>query len=163
MNKLRLYEVNQKYLSYLHAIDNRVSLEHKQANKRKFIGIVLEINDIKYFAPLSSPKEKHKRLKENIDIYKIKNGELGVVNFNNMIPVNDRLFTMVDLSKIKQVSYRYLMLEQLRIFNNDYEKITKKAKKIYSLRYKSYFNTSIKDRCCDWAKLEIALRNYEVK
>ena len=66
-----------------------------------------------------------------------------------MIPVNDRLFTMVDLSKIKQVSYRYLMLEQLRIFNNDYEKITKKAKKIYSLRYKPYFNTSIKDRCCD--------------
>ena len=31
-------------MSYLHAIDNRVSLEHKQANKRKFIGIVLEIN-----------------------------------------------------------------------------------------------------------------------
>ena len=68
-------------------------------------------------------------MKENIDIYKIKNGELGVINFNNMIPVNDRLFTMVDLSKIKQVSYRYLMLEQLRIFNDDYEKITKKAKK----------------------------------
>ena len=66
-----------------------------------------------------------------------------------MIPVNDRLFTMVDLSKIKQVSYRYLMLEQLRIFNDDYEKITKKAKKIYSLRYKSYFNISIKNRCCD--------------
>ncbi|WP_455631108.1 type III toxin-antitoxin system ToxN/AbiQ family toxin [Megamonas sp.] len=59
-------------------------------------------------------------MKENIDIYKIKNGELGVINFNNMIPVNDRLFTMVDLSKIKQVSYRYLMLEQLRIFNDDY-------------------------------------------
>ena len=149
MNKLRLYEINQDYLNYLHSIDNKVSLEHKQANKRKFVGIVLEINDIKYFAPLSSPKEKHKRLKENIDIYKIKNGELGVINFNNMIPVNDRLFTMVDLSKIKQVSYRYLMLEQLRIFNDDYEKITKKAKKIYSLRYKSYFNISIKNRCCD--------------
>jgi len=29
--------------------------------KRPFIGIILKINDINYFAPLSSPKEKHKK------------------------------------------------------------------------------------------------------
>lgn len=161
MNKLKLYEINPQYLNYLHSIDNKVSLEHEHANKRKFIGIVLEINNIKYFAPLSSPKEKHKLLKDNIDIYKIKNGELGIINFNNMIPVDEALAAMVDLSKIKQIKYKYLMLEQLRIFNRDYAKILKKAKKIYSLRYKKYFNQNIKNRCCDWLKLEQALSKYK--
>lgn len=54
----------------------------------------------KYFAPLSSPKPKHKRMKNMIDFFKIKDGELGAVNFNNMIPVTDKNYTLVDLNKI---------------------------------------------------------------
>lgn len=53
MNKLKLYEINPQYLNYLHSIDNKVSLEHEHANKRKFIGIVLEINN-NYFCPYIS-------------------------------------------------------------------------------------------------------------
>ena len=52
-----------------------------------------------YFAPLSSPKPKHKNMKNTLDFFKIKNGELGAVNFNNMIPVNKNNYSLVDLNK----------------------------------------------------------------
>ena len=55
----------------------RKILEHLQT-------YLFKIEDCEYFAPLSSPKPKHKKMKNTIDFLKIKNGELGAVNFNNM-------------------------------------------------------------------------------
>ncbi|MCR5388003.1 MAG: type III toxin-antitoxin system ToxN/AbiQ family toxin, partial [Lachnospiraceae bacterium] len=45
---------------------------------RKYIGIVLEINSFKYFAPLSSFKSKHKKMDEGVDFIKIK--DYAVIN-----------------------------------------------------------------------------------
>ena len=56
-------------------------------NRRPFVGIILKINGINYFAPLSSPKEKHLNMKNNIDFIKINKGRDGVINLNNMIPI----------------------------------------------------------------------------
>lgn len=38
-------------------------------------------------------------MKNTIDFFKIKGGELGAVNFDNMIPVADNNYTLVDLNK----------------------------------------------------------------
>lgn len=38
-------------------------------------------------------------MKNTIDFFKIKDGELGAVNFNNMIPVNENNYSLVDLNK----------------------------------------------------------------
>ncbi len=40
---------------------------------------------MKYFAPLSSYKDKHKKMLETVDFIKIK--DYAVINLNNMIPV----------------------------------------------------------------------------
>ena len=45
---------------------------------------------MKYFAPLSSFKPKHKRLSETIDFIKI--GDMAVINLNNMIPVPEGIY-----------------------------------------------------------------------
>ena len=54
-----------------------------------------------------------------IDFFKIKDGELGAVNFNNMIPVTDKNYTLVDLNKetltIAELKYQKLLKEQLKI------------------------------------------------
>lgn len=60
---------------------------------------MFQIDTCEYFAPLSSPKPKHKNMKNTIDFFKIKDGELGAVNFNNMIPVNENNYSLVDLNK----------------------------------------------------------------
>ena len=52
-----------------------------------------------YFAPLSSPKLKHKLLKNTLDLLKLANGLYGVVNFNNMIPVQSNNYIAFDLNK----------------------------------------------------------------
>lgn len=78
---------------------------------------MFQIDTCEYFAPLSSPKPKHKNMKNIIDFFKIKDGELGAVNFNNMIPVNENNYSLVDLNKetltIAELKYQKLLREQL--------------------------------------------------
>ncbi len=69
MDNIKIYEVSNAYIDYLlpyapHLFQNKKST---QKNERKYIGVVLEINRIKYFAPLSSFKEKHKYMKDGLD------------------------------------------------------------------------------------------------
>ena len=62
-----------------------------------FVGVLFEIGEIKYFAPLSSPKYKHLKMKNSIDFYKIDSGKLGAINFNNMIPIPEQEYTYIDI------------------------------------------------------------------
>ena len=50
---------------------------------------------VKYFAPLSF-KSKHKKMSESIDFVKIKD-YAAVININNMIPVPNEKFHLVDV------------------------------------------------------------------
>ncbi len=81
---LKIVIVNSDYCDYLREFDTKVSYNKYQKELRPFIGILFQINSCQYFAPLSSPKLKHKSMKNTIDFFKIKNGELGAVNFNNI-------------------------------------------------------------------------------
>lgn len=98
---IELYEVNHQYVDFLvphapHLFQNKQSGQH---NERKYIGIILIVNNMKYFAPLSSFKEKHERMKEGLDFIKV--GNYAVININNMFPVPDNEYTYVDISKVK--------------------------------------------------------------
>ena len=99
-DKLYFITLTSNYLKYSGIYENKVSLK---AN-RPFIGIVFKINNKEHFAPLSSPKEKHKRMKTNIDFFKIDKGNLGIINFNNMIPVinNDLCRNKLDLEMLSK-------------------------------------------------------------
>ena len=81
--ELYFVTLTSSYLAYLGSYESKVS----KKTDRPFIGVILKVENREYFAPLSSPKEKHKKMRETMDIIKIKNGKLGVINLNNMIPV----------------------------------------------------------------------------
>lgn len=57
--KLNLYSISDKYISYLRQFDNRIydNKEDIQTQTRKYLGIVLTINDFNYYIPMSSPKK----------------------------------------------------------------------------------------------------------
>ena len=83
--RLTLYYIDGDYIHYLRKFDSKVP--YNKRAKRPYIGIVYTYNDNDYFAPLSLPKEKHLKLKKKmIDIWKIDEGKLGIINFNNMVP-----------------------------------------------------------------------------
>lgn len=95
------------------------SIYRWRKKKRPFIGIVLSINGIDYFAPLFSPKEKHKKLVNKIDFIQLDNGKLGGINLNNMIPVPKNVLTKVDIYITKNddedtIKYKKLLQSQLR-------------------------------------------------
>ena len=56
MEKLLFYEINKKYIDFLSQFSEHLFHNAKvsQTYSRKYIGILFEINGIKYFAPLSS-------------------------------------------------------------------------------------------------------------
>ena len=69
---LRIYEVKSEYIKYLSNYQKHIFAQSEGKDKRKYIGIVFEIKGLKYFAPLSSYKDKHNKMKEGVDFIKIK-------------------------------------------------------------------------------------------
>lgn len=162
--KLKIVRVNSDYCDYLRKFDDKVSYNKNEKKLRPFIGILFEIDSCKYFAPLSSPKTKHKQMKNTIDFFKIKNGELGAVNFNNMIPVNENNYSLVDLNKkvnnIEELKYQKLLKEQLNWLNENYDQVKNKSFKLYQLYNNGKLPQNIKSRCCNFKLLEQKCTEY---
>ena len=49
MRGLKLYEVNPNYIKYLAQYQEHIFISDGDKASRKYIGILLQINDIKYF------------------------------------------------------------------------------------------------------------------
>ena len=163
---LKIYRVNAEYCNYLRAYDARVPLNDSNKKRRPFIGIVLSIRNFNYFAPLSSPKPKFLKMKNQIDMLKIENGRLGVINFNNMIPVLDSALEPVDL-KVYQTDtdedkrYKFLLRDQRDWCTLNNSKIIKRAERLYQVIISRKANKELSKRCCDFAVLEDNIAMYE--
>ena len=166
--RLRLYIVDIKYVRDLAKKDDNVMSVSPQKNKenRPFVGIVIICANKKYCIPLSSPKEKHKTMKNDIDFMKIYDEDkiVGVLNFNNMIPIDERYAKVLDLKINKQDSvpviyYKKICTKQLKWCREHQETICKKASKLYKMITSGKANNHLKRRCCNFCKLEKILEN----
>ena len=85
MEKLRIYRVTDKYIRFLSSRDSRVQF-NKNA-RRPYVGVVLLVGGYRYFVPMESPKPSHANIKSGMHILKLSGGSLGMLGFNNMVPV----------------------------------------------------------------------------
>ena len=161
---LKIVRVNSEYCDFLRNYDNKVAYNKFEKELRPFIGILFQIGTCEYFAPLSSPKEKHKIMKNTIDFLKIKNGELGAVNFNNMIPVTKENYILVDLRKetvtLAELKYQRLLRDQLSWLNSNYIQVKNKSFKLYNMYNSGKLPINIKNRCCNFKLLEEKCLEY---
>ncbi len=166
VNNFYLVKVSTDYCNYLRKIDNKVTYNEGKKELRPFVGVLLKIKGLEYFAPLSSPKAKHLKMKNTLDFMKINHGTLGVINFNNMIPVNKNNYVLLDLNKIPQDSqeqiYYYLLLAQLSWLNANKIQVVAKAQKLYNLYINGKLFVKIKDRCCNFPLLEEKCKEYNL-
>ena len=170
--RLTLYKIDLKYIRNLAKVDDRVMLISPQINKcmRPFVGIVIVCNDKRYCIPLSSPKNKHKDMKNSVDFMKIYDGDklIGVLNFNNMIPVNEKVIVPLDM-KIRSGDtapikyYKVLCAKQLKWCQQHQENIIHRANRLYNLITSGNTSHDLKKRCCDFNKLEKTLTKMESK
>ena len=159
--RLTLYYIDSDYINYLREFDNRVP--YNKNARRPYIGIVYVSNNNNYFAPLSSPKEKHLKLRNSMpDIWKIDNGKLGVINFNNMVPCSREVLTEA-LPVVKDKIYKKLLQNQISSINADRNEMLKKVKLFHDQYNDNNLNKNVFDRCCDFRLLEEKCSEYSKK
>lgn len=153
---MKLVIVQDDYINYLKQYSKDVK-ENKNAS-RPYVGVILNIGNQYYFAPLASPKPKHKIMKDKLDFMKIKDGELGAINLNNMIPVPIFLTKEIDLLNYDE-KYQALLKDQINWINRNDRKLSKNSLKLYTLITEKS-NTVFHRRCNNFKLLEEKALEY---
>ena len=161
--RLSFYRADGKYCGYLRQLDRCVPYVKDGKDSRPFMGIVLSINEFHYYAPLSSPKPKHLKMKNQIDFIKINGGKWGVINFNNMIPVHSRRLARIEPALLpadtqSDRAYRDLLTNQLTWCNSNRDAIYSKAEKLHRTIVNGKGWPELNNRCCDFLLLESKCR-----
>lgn len=161
-SEFNLYKVDMKYIRNLHSVDDKVLSVSPQIGKdnRVFVGIVIVCGTHKYCIPLSSPKKKHECMKNSMDFSKIEvDGKmLGVLNFNLMIPIEEKQLQIIDTTTHKRDRenikvYKALCRQELKWCQENSEVVCNKANVLYR-KYMSGEEFSGRKRCLDFRKLE---------
>ena len=87
---------------------------------------------------------------------------ISVLNFNNMIPIDNKFICKIDLSpnpkdNPAQAHYKKLCIKEIEWCRKNQEAIVKKANKLYYLVQKTNCSSMLKKRCNDFKKLEKVL------
>ena len=173
MPKIQLFEVDDYYIQYLQQFDNRV-LNHYGANyvkSRKYLGVLININDCDYIAPLSSPNPKtdydkgviRKSIIPIIRIIKLgkKAKLLGTIKLTNMIPIYDStVLNYYDVNNETDINYKNLVLDELRFIYANKNKIFHNAIKLYQQKINNMSMGYIKNTV-DFQLLEEKAKLYK--
>lgn len=168
--KLNLYSISDKYIKYLKQFDDRIydNKEDIRTHKRKYLGIVLTVNEINYYIPMSSPKKSDylnpdKKIIRNDTktIIRIHDGErlYGTLRISNMIPVPITELEPYIIANEKDLKYKEVILGELRYINNNSNKIVKYAKTVYNQKTKKMDIGYIKNTV-DFKLLEEKLKKW---
>ena len=169
MQNLILVYVDDEYTDFLREVDNRVPYNINRTYQRPFVGALIRIKEILYFAPLTTSSKGKKLMQnpkeESITFLPIDNCKFGGINFNNMIPIIDGVYTPVDLIPQKtdtkrQTAEKIKFSRIVRFLRKNQEKIIIKAKKIYNMQksgllYKNYMAVTcnfdlLENQCKKW-------------
>lgn len=160
---LKFFTVDEGYIQYLKGFDTNVPDNY--SSTKPFIGILFNINELDYIAPLTSAKPKHAKIKNSSPTaFKVFDGTaegdlLALVQLNNMIPVRKANITKLDV-KSQDLKYQFLLLKEINYIRAHRDKLLKKASKLYELvvnkKVPNLVNIS-----CNFNALEEASSSYK--
>lgn len=167
---LNLYCVSDRYIEYLRKFDYRIydNKRKQRTHERKYVGVVITINDFNYYIPMSSPKKSDYIDFENKIIRKDtktiirmhdKKRLYGTLRISNMIPVPLFELEAYDLSKEKDLKYKEVVLSELRYIKSNSKKIIKYANVIYNQKIKNVDAEYLKSTV-NFSYLEEKLKNW---
>lgn len=120
---MKFYFIDNKYIEYLQEFDEQVKnyKGEKYTKNRTYIGIILEVNDCKYLAPLSSPKKTDYNIDGSIRksivplirmIGEREDDFLGTIKLSAMIPVfDDKVINKYDLDNETDIRYKKIIIK----------------------------------------------------
>lgn len=148
MEEFKIYSVSDRYIDFLREKFPNVysnKMNHR-SHTRKYIGIVIRIENYCYYVPMSSPKETDYQIagtgkvikKSIIPIIRIvvKNAagkkELkGTLRISHMIPVPESELELYDLENEKDSAYKDLVQNEIIFIRKNQNKIYNNAKLLY--------------------------------
>lgn len=131
---MKLVYIDSAYITYLRQFDTRVLWNKKN---RPYVGVILEVNNFTYFAPLESAK-KGKRVNRRLALQvwnriNVDTDPMSFLLINDMIPVNKANYHDVNLNYEKEHNpQKYQMLmNEINYLRPRKNQILKQAQSLY--------------------------------
>jgi len=154
---LKFYEVKDDYIQYLKRFDNKVPNVLYDGNNKFVCGIVLQIGEINYYAPVSHFSQKQRT---NMLIYNKQGRAISSIRFCFMIPAPMETLTEKKFDKIDEIDSLYADLLKIEYdyCRSHIDDIQSKAASVYKIGCNK--NHPFNNTCCNFKILETAYRNY---
>ena len=153
---LDFYYVEKSYVDFLRQFDPQVpSLEYVTHDKF-FCGVVFNINNIKYYAPISHDTKKQQT---NI-IIENKGQKISSIKFSFMIPVPNDVLTKIDFNEIAKTDIKYanLLRAEYKYCSSHVNDIQAKANAVYKIGLNT--KHQLHHVCCKFKDLESIMTKY---
>lgn len=170
---MKLYSITDNYINYLRKYEKRVYDNKEDIRKvtRKYLGIVLKINDFNYYIPMSSPKKsdyKGNEIRKSIVpiVRMISQEEIdgipvlkGTLRISNMIPVPESELILYEPKFEQNKNYKILVEKELEFIDKNEDMIKKYASIIYNQKINNY-DVSYINNVVDFKLLEQKCLEY---
>ncbi len=154
---LQFYDVDLKYIAYLKSYDKQIPNINYKVNNKFLCGVVLDMNGIQYYAPISSNTTIQRT---NTPIYDNKGNILSTIKLCFMFPALNKVINLKDFAIIRLTDNKYadLLEKEYEYCKANENIILDKAKKIYKVGCnKEHF---LNYTCCDFKLLESIYDKY---
>ena len=171
MEEFKLYSVSDEYIDYLRAIFPNVysNKEITRVHTRKYVGIVLRLENYHYYIPMSSPKEsdyqnagEKKVIKKSIVpiiriVVKNSRGQKelkGTLRISHMIPVPPSELQLYDIENEPDDTYKDLLQNEMIFIRKNQDKILANAKLLYKQKIENDLSAGYVKAALEYKALE---------
>lgn len=179
MEEFKIYSVSDRYISYLrekfpnvysNKIDNRT-------HTRKYVGVVIKIEEFRYYIPMSSPKESDYQIAGDNKVIKksiipiirivVKNSvgekELkGTLRISHMIPVPESELELYDLENEPDEAYKDLVQNEIIFIRKNHGKIMNNATVLYKQKQENDTTAGYVKSALPYKEIEELCKQYQV-
>ncbi len=171
MEEFKLYNVSDEYIDYLWAIFPNVysNKETTRVHTRKYVGIVLRLENYHYYIPMSLPKESDYQIAGEKKVIKksivpiirivVKNSrgqkELkGTLRISHMIPVPPSELQLYDIENEPDDTYKDLVQNEIIFIRKNQDKIHANAKLLYKQKTENDLSAGYVKAALEYKALE---------
>lgn len=154
---IAFYDIDKDYINFLKTLDKQVPNIEYNKNNKFVCGVVLNINDVKYYAPISHMTNKQQT---NLQIFD-KGKPISTIRFSFMVPAMDSVLKKKDFISISKSDKKYvdLLSSEYNYCKSHINEIKKKAMSVYAIGCNK--NHRLNYTCCDFQKLEKYYMKYK--
>lgn len=154
---LNFYDIDENYINFLKTIDSQVPNVKYDSNNKFVCGIVLKVNGVNYYAPVSHKTDKQQT---NMQIFD-NDVPIATIRFSFMIPAFNEVLTRKNFKDIAKTnpSYAALLHAEYSYCSAHLKDIQAKASSVYRIGCNK--NHRLNYTCCDFKKLEAEYLKYK--